>query len=426
MLLTATEEALITEIRACLGPLPEKLGVAVSGGSDSVALLHLLYAMSQDSGTELYVATVDHDLRRESRQEAEDVAARATELGLQHDILTWDSPLESGNLQGEARAARYHLLAEWASARGLQAVAVGHTADDQAETLVMRLRRASGVTGLSGMAVRHRRDGIELLRPLLRVHRQDLRTYLTNRQIAWIDDPSNRDTRFERVRVRDALKALEPLGLTIDALTAVAANMRMADEALEHAMRVAAQELGQVQLGAVVLDRAGFHDLQDEVARRLLVAAVSHVSGADYPPRRAPLMEACHALREGRGITLQGCQLVVKSDRIWVCREYEAVRQKCVEVVSERGSELIWDDAWKVNGPTNTLQAIEVRALGETGLGMVENWRRHGVPREVLKPLPAVWQRGELIAVPLLEQSSVWSTAAMRLPETWATRSLSH
>ncbi|MFP3382012.1 tRNA lysidine(34) synthetase TilS [Tritonibacter sp. SIMBA_163] len=426
MLLIPTEEALITEIRARLGTLPEKLGVAVSGGSDSMALLHLLNAMSRTSETEVYVATVDHGLRRESRQEAECVAARAAELGLQHDILTWHSPAESGNLQGEARAARYRLLALWAKARGLQAVAVGHTADDQAETLVMRLRRASGVTGLSGMSVRHLRDGIELLRPLLRVHRKDLRTYLTDRSIPWIDDPSNNDTRFERVRVREALTALEPLGLTIDALTAVADNMRMADAALDHAMRVAAAELGQVRLGAVVLDRAGFHDLQDEVARRLLVAAITYVSGADYPPRRAPLLDACHALREGRGLTLQGCQLVVKSDRIWVCREYEAVRETCIEHVSEQRSDVVWDNAWKLSVPPNIPHDTKLRALGDDGLRLMEDWRRHAVPREVLKPLPAVWQGGELIAVPPLEQSSVWSTAAMRLSETWATRSLSH
>jgi len=428
--LTPSEKALIAEIRARLSPLPDHLGVAVSGGSDSLALLYLLAAMTQGSDTTLHVATVDHRLRAESHSEAQQVANHAAGLGLAHDILTWNAPRKGGNLQGEARAARYRLLGAWARSRGIAAVAVGHTADDQAETVLMRLRRASGVTGLSGMPLRHQRDGIDVLRPLLGLRREDLRSYLTARGVEWIEDPSNQDLRFERVRVRDALKALEPMGLTVDALTAVADNMRMADAALDQVVQGAAETLGTVRFGAVVLDRAGFHALTQEVARRLLVSAVTYVSGSDYPPRRAPLLDALAAMGAGRGVTLQGCQLVVKTDRIWICREYQMVRELRhtynMPDAAAAAQGVDWDDSWQIIGPAQGGAGLEIRALGPEGLSQLTQWRSLDAPREALLPLPAVWRGGELVAAPLVERSAEWSTAAIRRPETWARPVLSH
>ncbi|MFY1712007.1 tRNA lysidine(34) synthetase TilS [Tritonibacter mobilis] len=426
MLLTPTEEALIAEIRARIGVLPSKLGIAVSGGSDSVALMHLLAALARNSGAELAIATVDHGLRTDSLIEARGVAQQAADLGLSHDILTWQHPAQSGNLQAEARAARYRLLGEWATARGIEAVAVGHTADDQAETFLMRLRRASGVAGLSGMASRHHRDGIEILRPLLGIRRSDLRSYLTAREINWVDDPSNLDMKFERVRVRDALKALEPLGLTVDALTAVADNMRMADDALEAAMRAAAATLGQVRLGMVVLDHTGFTTLDDELARRMLLSAIAYVNGAEYPPRRAPVLDALQALKDGRGVTLQGCQIVIRGSQIWIGREYAAARRACVSYLPSASKHISWDAAWAISAPKDWTQQVEIRALGEDGLALIDDWRQYEAPRELLKSLPSVWQDANLIAVPPLEERSDWAAAAIRRPETWARPALSH
>ncbi|MCG7628037.1 tRNA lysidine(34) synthetase TilS [Epibacterium sp. MM17-32] len=432
MLLTPTEDALLAEVRAGLGAVPGSLGVAVSGGSDSLALLYLLAIIAREEGTQLHVVTVDHGLRAESRAEAEQVAAHAKALGLSHDILSWQpDDTRRGNLQGEARDARYRLLTDWAQSRGIPAVAVGHTADDQAETVLMRLRRASGVTGLSAMPRRHSRDGTAILRPMLGLRRDDLRAYLKARGLDWIDDPSNQDLRFERVRVRDAMKALEPLGLTVEALAAVADNMRMADAALDHQVAEAAQALGQVRLGAVVLDRSGFNALAEEIARRLLVGAVSYVTGLGYPPRRVPLMDALRALGRGRGATLQGCQILVKTDHIWICREYQAVRDLCqpwtgTEAPAEAAA-LCWDETWRISGPVpDTGAGFEVRALGADGLAQLEDWRGHGAPREVLMTLPAVWRGDVLVAVPPLQSSETWSAAAIRRPETWAQPALSH
>ncbi|OIQ30597.1 MAG: tRNA lysidine(34) synthetase TilS [Alphaproteobacteria bacterium MedPE-SWcel] len=427
MFLTPTAEALTAEIGRQLGTsLPVSLGVAVSGGSDSLALMYLLADLVAGTETELHIATVDHGLRAESRDEAEQVAAHASGLGLSHDILTWQDPADGGNLQGAARAARYRLLADWARSRGIGHVAVGHTAEDQAETVLMRLRRASGVTGLSGMPVRHLRDGVEILRPMLGLRRSDLRDFLLSRNVSWIDDPSNLDRRFERVRIRDAFKALEPLGVTVEALTAVADNMRMAEAALSQATQAAATDMASVRYGAVMIDATGFEQLPEELARRLLVQALGYISGAGYPPRRTPLQDAMTALRDGRGATLQGGRVFRQGRSVWVCRELQAVRDLRLAVPTDGRAEVIWDHTWRISGGPLDAAETEIRPVGEDGIGHLSDWRQYGVPREVILPLPGVWTGEELLAIPVLQTGSAWSAAAIRSPATWASGTLSH
>jgi tRNA(Ile)-lysidine synthase len=185
-------------------PSSSSLIAAVSGGSDSLALLDLLHAASRKRDWRIHVATVDHGLRPDSAAEARTVGERAASLGLPHRILHWESPKPLTGIQAAARAARYQLLKNHADKIGSDFILTGHTQDDQIETVRMRELRGSG-RGLAGMAPATLLDGrVWLLRPLLQTGRDDLRAWLDARQIAWVDDPSNSDPRFERVRVREA------------------------------------------------------------------------------------------------------------------------------------------------------------------------------------------------------------------------------
>src|SRR5688500_3817003 len=182
-----------------------KLGVAVSGGPDSLALL-LLAAAARPGLVE--AATVDHALRPESRAEAEMVAALCERIGVSHEILTLDWPrAPDRNLQARAREARYHVLGKWALKRGLTMVATAHHLDDQAETLLMRLARGAGVGGLG--ATRARRplaEGVKLVRPLLGGRKAELADLVAEAGVKPVDDPSNRGPRFDRVRMREWLR----------------------------------------------------------------------------------------------------------------------------------------------------------------------------------------------------------------------------
>lgn len=157
---------------------PKRVGVAVSGGGDSVALLCLIADFARDQDIEVHAVSIDHGLREAAADEVRAVTELCGRLGVPHHVEYWRTWEGKGNLMAEARRARYALLADWGAANGVDTIAIGHTADDQAETLMMRLARGSGVDGLSAMAPRRISDGITWLRPLLNIQRRELRYYL--------------------------------------------------------------------------------------------------------------------------------------------------------------------------------------------------------------------------------------------------------
>jgi tRNA(Ile)-lysidine synthase len=211
-----------------IGEEQAKLAVAVSGGPDSIALL-LLAAAALPGRVE--AATVDHRLRRESAQEAADVAALCARIGVPHAILGVE--VAPGNVQAEARAARYAAMASWMEQRHLAALATAHHADDQVETLLMRLNRASGVAGLAGARSRGQIPGtaIPLLRPVLGWRRAELAQVVADAGLAAAQDPSNADDRFDRVRIRKALADAD--WLDVAAIAQSAEHIAEADAALD-------------------------------------------------------------------------------------------------------------------------------------------------------------------------------------------------
>lgn len=387
------------------GP-PLRLGVAVSGGSDSLALLHLLDDWRRAGGPDLSVATVDHGLRPEAGREAEFVAAIAAGLGLKHRVLRWQGWDGHGNLAAAARRARYALLADWARAEGLGLVALGHTADDQAETFLMRLARGSGVDGLSGMAARRRHLEVEWVRPLLTVRRADLQAELTRRGIGWVEDPSNADPAYERVRTRAALGALAPLGIGVEQLAATADRLRLARTALAGAAVALMRAAVRLEAGDVLIGRAPFEAAAEETRARLLSAALMWVASADYRPRFAALAAAQAAALAGRRASLHGCLILPSKRQIRVVREPAAV------VGVEAGTDALWDGRWRLAGPGG--RGLRIRALGAAGLAFCPDWRAGGAPRPSVLASPAIWQGERLVAAPLAGRANGWRAQTVR------------
>lgn len=203
----------------------DKLAVAVSGGADSMALLDLARLYAKERGMKLTALTVDHGLRAGSAEEAKKVGAWCTAHAIQHHILVWQGDKPATGIQDAARDARRRLLCDACYKNGIEVLLLGHQADDQAETILMRLQRGTGLRGLLGMRDVTHDDATEvtILRPLLSLRRKDLRDYCVQNAISFVDDPSNDDPAFERVRVRKALEALPELAhgirQTIDRLT---------------------------------------------------------------------------------------------------------------------------------------------------------------------------------------------------------------
>ena len=319
---------------------------------------------------------------------------------MRHETLHWTGWDGTGNLQDQARRARYALLTDWAHRNQISAIALGHTADDQAETVLMRLGRAAGVTGLSAMPFTRRQSGIDMLRPMLGITRQRLRDYLTGIGASWIEDPSNQDTRFDRIKAREALRTLAPMGITAESLSRVAENVAKANDALavftqDSARKVAASDSGDIQL-----DPAGFAALPDEIRRRLLVGAICWIAGPGYPPRQSSVDQALDALQKGQGASIGGCLVVPDGTKAWICREFNAVEAETAAIGA------VWDNRWILTGPDTT--GAEVRALGESGLLSLPDWRETGRPRLAVKSSPSVWQEDKLLAAPLAGFPNGW------------------
>jgi len=394
-------------------PMPRRLGVAVSGGSDSTALLRLLAGIAKTDGIELHAATVDHGLRPESGDEAALVATLARSWSIPHTTLVWRGWDGTGNLQDQARRVRYALLTQWAKDAGATAIALGHTADDQAETVLMRLSRAAGVSGLSAMAAMRTEDGIDLLRPMLSIPRAQLRSFLAAEGIGWIDDPSNQDSRFDRIKTRSALSQLDQIGITAETLTRVADNLAQAREALAQYAQVSARRLVQVSGGDLCVDHGDLLALPMEIQRRMIVAAVAWIAGQGYPPRQGAVDQALNAVAAGRTTTIGGCLLVPMREKTWICRELRAVADQ----IAQPGT--LWDNRWIVTGPSE--QGRKIRALGEDGIAQVENWRDLGKPRAALLSTPSVWSGQTMLSAPLAGQAGEWqATIAPERPEFYA------
>ena len=380
-----------------------------------MAALHLMVRVGASLGWVVAAVTVDHQLRAEAAQEAQFVAETCRRLGVSHDVLRWEHGEISGNLQDQASRARYGLIANWAKVRGISDVVLGHTADDQAETFLMGLAREAGLDGLTGMRRSWEAGGVRFHRPFLLTERAGLRGYLVRNEAGWIDDPSNEDVRFTRVKARRVLKALRPLGITVAKLSGTIVNLSMARQVVVESVSSGARKISQQLAGEIILDRTEFQRLSPEVERRLLITSLRWVSGAEYVPRADAVIRLQVAIRNGRNTTLSGCRIRVTDTEVRVVREPRAVASQVCP------PDQLWDNRWRVDGPSEP--GLEVRALSAAGLRACKDWRATGHSRDALLVSPAIWRGEVLIAAPLAGFANGWTA---RIDAGFASFIISH
>lgn len=309
--------------------------VAVSGGPDSVALLALLAEWAaRDGRPPLHAATVDHGLREASLAEARAVGTLCARLGIPHAVLTWEGPKPETGIQARARAARYELLAGESARLGGAVVVTAHTLDDQAETLLMRMAHGSGPSGLAGMRPRVSRGQVEIGRPLLSIRKCRLVATAQARGLPFVEDPSNANRRFERVRWRALMPTLAESGLDAGRLGQLASRIGRLEEAVaERARKVWSDvALEDVEPSRVAIRFRDLLQEPEEIALRVVSHALDRVAGERLA--RLERLETClaamrEAAREGRRLTrtLAGCMLVLGRDGTLTCgREPERKR----------------------------------------------------------------------------------------------------
>jgi tRNA(Ile)-lysidine synthase len=298
----------------------------------------------------------------------------------------------------------------------LSAVALGHTQDDQAETFLLRLSRQAGLEGLSAMRPRVTHYGMAFDRPMLALARNDLRTYLTERGVRWVEDPSNEDAAFERVRVRQALEVLATLGLDTASVATSVKYLQDADEALAVVTSRYAEDKVTAVAGDLIFDRTDLRRQPHDIMRRLLAGGLRWVASADYAPRKAPLAEAMNQVIEGENTALHGCRVLVSGMTVRITRELAAVSGMVTP------TDQPWDGRWRLDGPH--APDLEVRALGEA-VNECPNWRETGLPRASLLSSPAVWRGDRLVAAPVAGLNNGW-TAQTRDAGDFATSLIVH
>ncbi len=412
-----------------LGPgFPEDIALAVSGGGDSMAMLYLAHNWTRAYGLRLWVVTVDHGLRPEAPAEAAMVAEECVTLGWPHATLRWHWDGQ-GNVQDAARRARLSLINRWRGS--IQHVLMAHTRDDLAETFLMRLARGSGVEGLSAMAAKRTvaphptrlplptddvtashappdqsrtvadvpplPGAMQLIRPCLDLRRDELRHYLRSLKGRWVEDPSNDDPTYERVRMRRLLALLEPGGLGADTLAATARRMARAREALRARAHSVWQDLGQegrtatTPTGEILLDRDGFAATEPDTQMRLLAAALQYVSSTPYRPRAEATESLLDRLLSGGAGTLQGCTARSDGSSISICREPAAVMSLTATV----GDGTLWDHRWRMFH--RDCKGLAIRALGEDGWAQCRDRPEGAPPFRSARSLPSIWDGGRLV-----------------------------
>ncbi|WP_323761739.1 tRNA lysidine(34) synthetase TilS [Maricaulis sp.] len=376
------------------------LGIACSGGGDSLALLVMASEWARDSGRDLHVLTVDHCLRSTSGDEAKLVARMASRLGWPCSILYWDDARVGGGLQSRARSARHRLLAKACRENGLTGLALGHTRDDQSETLWLRL--AAGGSWRSAAAMGERtpspawpegRD-LELLRPCLGVTRSELRDVLRGAGVDWVDDPSNKDDRFARIRARSDLERLRQAGFDTDRFAALADQLGP----IQAVERQTAWRCGQTAVtlhdwGGASLDGCAWSGIAPAARLTILDALVTAVSGQPASPSRGRLEPLDAAILAVGPLTGCGVRLWAGSGgTIWLVRDRGAVLGRVDHHASdpwtgEADGTRIFDGRFEISAGARNL---DWGILGETYDGLSS--------RAILKSVPGVARAGLLVA----------------------------
>lgn len=292
--------------------------IGVSGGGDSIALMHLAAAWAKaNHRPPPVVLTVDHGLRAESTRDAGSVKAWAEAAGLKPVILNWTGIKPRTGVEEQARLARYQLMGDWCSAHGTDWLLLGHTKDDQAENFLLRLGRGSGVDGLSAMQAAVPLPGrasgqIMLMRPLLGFSRGELRDWLTRQGVTWLEDPMNDDTNFARTRIRKLLPLLAEAGVPPDRIVAAAGHLGRARQALELKTREFLRQHANFDGSIALMDRAALAQAPREIGLRALSEALRSIGQLPYRPRFKRLERLFEAVVsvDFRAATLAGCRIV--------------------------------------------------------------------------------------------------------------------
>ena len=280
-----TQEIFNNNLERILPFKPKKVAVAVSGGSDSMALSLLTNNWAKNKNIECVGLTIDHRLRKESANEAKTVNQWLKKYSMPHEILTYTGEIPSSNIEAIAREYRYNMLIDYVKKNNIDFLLVAHNQDEQTETFFLNLSRGSGVYGLCGISEVYTRNGIEIIRPMLIFTKDEIKEYLKSQNQDWIEDPSNQDEKYKRVKIRKLKNTLENLDLSNERIINTMKNMNRVKTAIEFFVDEFINRYVIKQQEKILIYRQQIIYYPNEVVLRVFAKIIQEFSGGKYPPR---------------------------------------------------------------------------------------------------------------------------------------------
>lgn len=301
------------------------VAVGVSGGADSLALAIWAAENAKNCGIKIVALTVDHKLRSESTDEALYVAKIMKSFGVEHHILTWEGEKPRNSIEEAARAARYNLIKNWCFEHGIKSVMVAHHQLDQAETFFMRLLRGSGLDGLCGMSAVSDYEGLQILRPFLQTPPQKLKDFLNKRNIKWVEDSSNQNEDFLRVKIRKFLPILEEkIGLDAEKITKAMSTLSRSKEYIEtQTEKFIKNNCKNIYEIAMNVSCKTLEQTHEEITYRFFVSVLKKIGKKHYQPRAEDVIRLQENIKKPsfRGATLADCEIFKSQNKIWIVPE---------------------------------------------------------------------------------------------------------
>lgn len=394
-------------------PLRGRVALAVSGGPDSMALA---WCMKEWGKNPLFAFIVDHNLRPSSAAEAAQTKKALHKLGIEAEILHWEHAPVIRRLHENARRARYRLLLDACRAHGIFNLLLAHQREDQAETILMRLAKGSGVDGLAGMNMQNTKDGVRLLRPFLAISKERLLATCGTAKLPYIVDPSNQSEKFARGRLRRVMPLLAAEGLSTERLTDLGARASEVKAALDHytdaLLRVATR---MDDAGALYFDLEHLRSAPVAIAERAVALCLNSIHAEEFMPERTSLRAVLKGLSADAGLpprTLHGCLITKTKSRALFMREFSSITDA---KTIRPGETVMWDGRWQVTLAQADAEHFTIRPLGNPPYAMLDRLApglRKYIPQGRARAgLPALWLKGELALIPALPHSPYQAAA---------------
>lgn len=386
----------------------ERFAIAVSGGSDSLALSALAKLYSLDNDNDFVALIIDHKLRKESAEEAKKTYKSLTQNKIKAKILTYRGEKFSSNIQKKARDLRYDLFEKYCGKNKIKFLILAHHQDDLIENFYIRLIRGSGIKGLTSLQnIFEYNKNFYLLRPLLNFNKQELLSVTKKSYSSWIEDPSNKNDKFLRVRIRKMQSKLQKEGFDPKRIIKTIENLNNAKDSLDfYIFKSEKRYLKFYKEGYAILKSSIFNNEAQEVIFRVIIKAIHFVSGEYYPPRSDSLKTLMKNLstKSFKSSTLGGCLIEKNKNIISFFRED---RNVAVENLNKTKQKTNWDDRFLVYKNFNNKEQFIVKKLGNNGIEYLKknkvNESGNKIPTHAKKTLPSFWNnKGDLLFVPFV------------------------